>query len=75
MMKKSNIFDELGIHYKMQGADYYVLDGINKEVYIDGDSIYFFCGNMLVRKSLTQKTIKRIIKAYVKGKRIWAGEY
>lgn len=69
------ILDDMKINYKKTGAGYYVLEGVGKEIFIDDDAIYFLCGNMIVKKSLSQKTIKRIIRAYTKGRKIWKGDF
>lgn len=71
-MKK--ILEELKIPYTLQGVDYYVL-GNGKEIYVNGNTVYFLRPKVLVKKSLTQKTIKRIVRAYARGKRIECGEW
>jgi len=68
------ILDDMKIKYKKQGTGYYVI-GKGKEICIDEDTIYFYCGNVIVKKSLSQKTIKRILKAYIRGKKIEKGEW
>ena len=62
------------IPYKKVGAGYYVLDN-GKEIMMDEETIYFHCDNTIVKKSRYQKTIKRIIRAYYRGRNIAKGEW
>jgi len=68
------ILEELKIPYTMQGVDYYVL-GNGREIYQDGNTVYFWCKTTLVKKNIRQKTIKRIVRAYARGRRIECGEW
>ena len=59
------ILDDMNIEYKRQGVGYYVV-GKGKEIFIDVDAIYFLYPHEIRRKSLSQKTIKRQIREYLK---------
>ena len=73
-MKLSKLLTELNIPFKRVGVGYYILDN-GKELMLDEETVYFQCGNIIDKRSIYQKTIKRIIRAFYRGKRIEKGEY